>query len=99
MTWNHVKSTTARGYGAAWQRTRERILKRDGYLCQCSECKRCNRVRVADEVDHIVPKAKGGSDDDDNLRAINASCHKRKTMLENGGRPRPRIGLDGYPVE
>jgi len=90
----HVGSATTRGYGALWQRMRERILKRDGYLCQCSERKRLNRVRLANEVDRVVPKAKGGSDDD-NLQAINANCHKLKTMQESGHKPKPRVGVDG----
>ena len=99
MTWNQILSTTARGYGARWQRTREWILKRDGYLCQCSECRRLNRVRFANEVDHVVPRSRGGTDDERNLQAISSECHKLKTMRENGGTPRPRIGLDGLPID
>jgi 5-methylcytosine-specific restriction protein A len=99
MMWNRTQSTTARGYGAPWQRTRERILKRDSYLCQCSECKRLNRVRSANEVDHVVPRSRGGTDDEHNLQAISSECHKLKTMCENGGTPRPRIGLDGFPID
>jgi 5-methylcytosine-specific restriction protein A len=99
MTWNHTKSATARGYGARWQRMRERILKRDSYLCQCSECKRLNRVRLANEIDHIVPRSQGGTDEADNLQAISSECHKLKTISENGGRPRVRIGHDGFPLE
>lgn len=34
------------------------------------------------EVDHIIPKAKGGSEDPKNLRLIHRECHKQKTNIE-----------------
>jgi 5-methylcytosine-specific restriction enzyme A len=55
------------------------VLRRDGYVCQCDECRRFKRVTEANEVDHIVPIARGGTDDMSNLRAINGECHKRIT--------------------
>lgn len=75
-------SRQERGYGAAWEQTRKRILSRDCGLCQCDDCKALTRVRVATEVDHRVPKAQGGTDDDGNLQAINRDCHKLKTARE-----------------
>lgn len=36
-----------------WQRKRERILKRDEYLCQ--ECKRYGKTKQAEMVHHIYP--------------------------------------------
>ncbi len=39
---------------------------------------------VSTEVDHIVPKAEGGGDDDDNLRDLCKPCHNVKTV--RGGR-------------
>lgn len=79
-------STTSRGYGAAWQRLRASILKRDHYICQCSVCSGLGRVREATEVDHIVGKASGGTDDPGNLQAINHDCHKEKTARESNRR-------------
>lgn len=35
------------------------------------------------EVDHIVPRSKGGKDTYDNLQAIHKECHIVKTRLEN----------------
>ncbi|WP_434091250.1 HNH endonuclease [Pseudomonas putida] len=58
------------------------MLKRDNYLCQCGECKRIGRLRGADEVDHIVPVAMGGTDAEGNLQAINHECHKVKTLRD-----------------
>lgn len=72
---------TGRG-GRPWRRLREQVLKRANYLCQCSECKRTGRLRGADEVDHIVPVAMGGTDAEDNLQAINHDCHKEKTRRD-----------------
>lgn len=80
--WNHGnKTTTQRGYGYRWQKLRKVILKRDGFLCQV--CKSAGKYTPADEVDHIVPKASGGSDDPDNLRAICKPCHSIKTAKES----------------
>src|SRR5262245_23908439 len=78
-------SRQARGYGAAWTRLRATVMRRDGYLCQ--PCRRVERLTPADEVDHVVPKAQGGSDDLTNLEAICTPCHKAKTQREaNMGR-------------
>ena len=77
------KTSGERGYGWAWQQARERVMVRDCGLCQCEECKRLSRVRVATEVDHIVPKFEGGTDDEANLQAINVECHKAKTAKES----------------
>lgn len=89
-----------RGYGLEWERLRLRILERDCYLCQCRHCKAEGRTTLATQVDHIKPKADGGTDDPLNLQAIAADCHKRKTMEERGAEPKARltIGLDGFPI-
>jgi 5-methylcytosine-specific restriction protein A len=85
------------------------VLRRDNYLCQCSQCKAENRTTPATEVDHVVSKAKARTmgwtkrqiDDPSNLQAINTECHKRKTIEENGRtyRERARVGLDGWPLD
>ncbi len=75
-----------RGYGNAWDRLRLGILRRDDYLCQCPECQGGTlRLRLANEVDHIKPKAQGGDDSPDNLRAVNAECHRRITAEQRKG--------------
>lgn len=72
-----------RGYGTAWDHTRERIMRRDGGLCQPSL--RHGLVVTAHMVDHKVPKARGGTDDDDNLQAISRAVHQAKTDAEKRG--------------
>lgn len=66
-----------RGYGSEWDKTRARILERDKRRCQ--PCMREGYVTAANIVDHDVPKAEGGTDDDGNLQAICPRCHKAKT--------------------
>lgn len=66
--------------GRPWRRKREAVLKRDGYICQ--PCKRENCTTLATEVDHVIPQAEGGSEDESNLQAICETCHKKKTRAE-----------------
>jgi 5-methylcytosine-specific restriction protein A len=77
--WESSDRATAaeRGYGHAWRVLRARILKRDKYLCQ--PCLKAGRVTPASAVDHIIPKAKGGTDADENLQSICRPCHDWKT--------------------
>ena len=100
------ESRHARGYGSEWDKLRRIVLQRDNGLCQCQHCKAAGRVTSATECDHIISKAKGKAlgwtderiDDPSNLQAINSDCHKRKTVEENGGKPKQRIGLDGWAI-
>ena len=78
--WGNRESSTARGYGSRWQKIRISVLRRDDYLCQI--CLISDRLQVANEVDHILPKAKGGNDDIDNLQSLCKECHKLKTISE-----------------
>lgn len=41
---------------------------------------------VSTEVDHIIPLARGGSDDRENKQGLCAPCHKKKTLAEQGAR-------------
>lgn len=78
--WARSKSN-GRG-GRPWRRLRAQVLERDRYLCQCDQCRAEGRAAPAHEVDHVRPVAEGGDDSAANLRAINADCHKRKTLSE-----------------
>lgn len=69
--------------GRPWRRLRKQILDRDMWLCQCDDCKTRLVPLPAHEVDHIIPLANGGTDDPDNLQAINKDCHRRKTENES----------------
>ncbi len=71
-------SSAERGYGAAWRRLRGLILAREPL------CRSCGRP--AQEVDHIVPRALGGSDRRENLQALCSSCHSAKTLRDRDGK-------------
>jgi len=94
-------SRHVRGYGAAWDKLRKRVLWRDKGLCQCQSCQNGSKIpEIATEVHHIRPKAQGGTDDMSNLQAVNTLCHKQITMRDNGATPRTigEIGEDGWPI-
>jgi len=93
--WEHDKTTTERGYGYEWRLTRLRILNRDMYLCQV--CDKQGKTTPATEVDHIIPKAKGGTDNEDNLQSICYRCHKDKSLRDEGRNPRPTYDIKGFP--
>lgn len=74
----------ARGYGYAWDKLRLRVLAAANGLCQCPDCMGGDkRLRVADQVHHIVGKTEargmGWTDEQidapSNLMAINRVCH------------------------
>ena len=49
-------------------------------------------------VNHIIPLAHGGSDDDDNTENLCGSCDKAVTAEQFGHRQRVEIGADGWPL-
>ena len=89
-------SMTKRITGRRLQRIRKQVF---GEQPICVACKAKGRVTVATQVDHIVALVNGGEDDHDNRQALCEECHEAKTRRDLGQRERPRIGLDGWPVE
>jgi 5-methylcytosine-specific restriction protein A len=85
-----------RGYGTQWDKLRPYILARDDYLCQV--CSKQDRTTPASEVDHIIPKADGGTDDEDNLQSICIDCHKAKTLQERTAGS-PGCAVTGEPID
>lgn len=73
-------SSTKRGYGSKWRKLRKLVLERDMYVCVL--CRKNNIVKYATDVDHIKPKAQGGSDDIENLQSLCRACHRKKTSKE-----------------
>ncbi len=91
-----MHKTAKRTRGDAWMAIRRRVMARDCGMCQ--QCKRAGRLTLGDEVDHIVSLAAGGSDDLANLELLCHDCHAAKTREDMGHKPRPMIGMDGWPV-
>ncbi|HYI43675.1 MAG TPA: HNH endonuclease signature motif containing protein [Sphingomicrobium sp.] len=73
---------------------RKRRLLRTNGLCEMC----LPRPVIATVVDHIVPLALGGSDEDSNTRNLCDEHHRQVTAEQFGQRQRPTIGLDGWPV-
>ena len=85
----HRPSAAAQGYGARWRKLREQVLREEPY------CRLCGAP--ASEVDHIVPRRRGGTDARSNLQPLCKSCHSSKTMRElnqrrRGGRGEKSLG-------
>lgn len=61
--------------GQMMPKLRARIMERDNF-----RCKRCGNdsTTVALEVDHIIPRAKGGTNDERNLQTLCWSCNRGK---------------------
>ncbi|GAB7187166.1 hypothetical protein ATKI12_6997 [Kitasatospora sp. Ki12] len=80
---------------ADWQRTRRRILCRDGGRCTAtfSTGRRCS-ARATD-VDHIIP---GDDHTDDNLRALCGWCHAKKSAHEGGTAAGQRAARQARPT-
>lgn len=66
-----------------WKLTkiRNRILLRDNYTCR-----KCGRVSVDLEVDHIVPLHLGGQESDENRQSLCHECHELKSAEEENER-------------
>lgn len=83
-----------RGYGTAWDKLRQRVLSRDGGICQhCLH--ESGAVHVGTEVDHRVPKARGGTDDESNLQTICSAAHRAKTQAETRGATPGGVQISG----
>lgn len=72
-------SAHERGYDRAWRRWRLMVLREEPLCRVCGD--------AADQVDHITPLSRGGTDERSNLQSLCASCHSKKTSAD---RLRPR---------
>lgn len=82
--------------GRRLQRVRD-IVRHEQPLCP--ECERHGVLRGWDELDHIVPLFKGGTDDRDNLVGLCAVHHAAKTALDLRRRPAGACDAAGHPVD
>jgi len=70
-----------RGYDAKWNKKRAHFLA----LHRVCEMRLPGCTKRANTVDHVIPLARGGADDESNYRAACASCHSSKTSARDGG--------------
>ncbi|MGH8626453.1 MAG: HNH endonuclease [Gammaproteobacteria bacterium] len=69
-------SSTQQGYGGRWRKLRLLVLARDPICCACGRAE-------SSDVDHIIPKRRGGADAENNLQGLCGPCHARKTALHD----------------
>ena len=68
-------SPSKRGYGTEWKKLRLMVLARSPLCVRCQS--------PGKDVDHIMPKAKGGADTMANLQVLCHACHSKKTARED----------------
>ena len=82
-----------------WKLARKATLARDSGTCvTCGD--------PATEVDHLIPRYRGGTHELDNLQALCSTCHKTRTRMQAKQRaqqkrnrtPRPVRGSVPYEV-
>ena len=61
-------------YGTSWKKARDRHAAKYPY---CEQCYREGRITMMDEVHHIVPVSRGGTNEDSNLMSLCRSCHNK----------------------
>lgn len=72
-------SASAQGYGAEWRRIRA------AHLRDYPACVVCGMIDPSNNIDHIIPKAHGGTDDTSNLQTLCHVHHSIKTAMIDGG--------------
>lgn len=82
-----VPGATPRQRGRPWARRRAAWLREHPL---CSHCHQAGRVQAAAEVDHVIPLADGGADDDSNMQSLCRDCHAAKTAAEAAARAKGR---------
>ena len=75
-------SSSDRGYGAEWRKVRDAFLAKHPY---CRICEDEGKQERATDVDHIVPRRKGGTDEPSNLQSLCKHHHSTKTAILDGG--------------
>lgn len=89
--WASSSRRASLGGKSGWQQQRDakRILRRFNAVCHW--CKQPG----ATQVDHVIPLAEGGRDDDSNKRPIHPKpCHEQKSHAESA---RAKANPGGYP--
>ncbi|MBO6280730.1 MAG: HNH endonuclease [Bacilli bacterium] len=61
-------------YGWKWKKRRDRYAQAHPL---CEECLKQGRLTPMEEVHHILPIDRGGTDDESNLMSLCHSCHEK----------------------
>ena len=76
------ESDVHRKYGRTWKRIRDRYAAEHPF---CEQCYSEGRIKLMDEVHHVVPVSCGGTHEYSNLMSLCRSCHNR-IHIEMGDR-------------
>lgn len=76
-------SAARRGYGHRWRKLRLMVLREEP-LCRDPFGAHEGQPVPATDVDHIMPRERGGTDARENLRPLCKRCHSEKTAREDG---------------
>lgn len=68
-------------YGRTWKRIRDLYIKAHPL---CEQCLKNGKTTAAEEVHHIKPLSKGGTNARDNLMSLCTPCHSSITAREGG---------------
>lgn len=85
--------------GRRLQQRRRQAWARNPYCAACGRLTDITGTFAPFELDHITALANGGPDTLHNLQVLCIECHEGKTRSDLGHKFKPRIGLDGWPVE
>jgi 5-methylcytosine-specific restriction protein A len=67
-------------YDHKWKKLRDRRIQAEPL---CRHCLAKGHVTPAEQVDHIIPRVQGGTDEWDNTQSLCGPCHRTKTADEN----------------
>lgn len=90
-----IYEKTKRITGSKLQAIRAAVLHAEPL---CVLCKAKGIVRMAREVDHIVPLYKGGNESPSNRQGLCIECHKDKSQVDTGSKQTTGADLNGYPT-
>jgi 5-methylcytosine-specific restriction protein A len=77
-------SSSQRGYGSEWRKLRAAVIQAQPW---CSFCGHTGSRDNPLSVDHIVPRAQGGTDDPSNLRVLCLTHNRRRPRGSNAEQP------------
>lgn len=87
---------TRKRYGRRWKRIRDRYISEHPL---CEECQKYGRLTPAEEVHHIIPLSKGGTNADNNLMSLCKQCHSCSLLAkENDGQDGRGVKISGGVV-
>ncbi len=77
-------TSTQRGYGYHWRKIRDNFLAKNPWCIDPFGDHPSQRV-AAHQVDHVIPRSNGGTNDESNLQSLCDHCHDKKTASRDGG--------------